>query len=288
MWYILALLSALFQVLRNLVMKQLGHELDETINVWGRFTFILPFAALGVVQQGVPAVQPGFWLIGVLFAVSQIASTLCLSRALHHSQISLATALWKISVVVLLVWGFIALDERPSALGLVGVLASVVGVYLLNVHKARIAWWAPLAALVSDTGQRWALGAAVTFAPAVVFIKQMALLSDPTFAVLIGYVFCSALITPYTLYRSAPHFRQVGAHWKRFLGLGLFAAGATWSGTTAYTMTLSSYVEAIKQVEILFALAIGHLFFKEGATIRLIWPGALVMLLGMVLIRLGG
>src|SRR5687767_3912795 len=40
MWFGLALLSALFQVLRNMSMKHLGHELDDTINVWGRFTFI--------------------------------------------------------------------------------------------------------------------------------------------------------------------------------------------------------------------------------------------------------
>ncbi len=48
LWFGLSVGSALFQVLRNMVMKRLGHALDETINVWGRFTFILPFAALGV------------------------------------------------------------------------------------------------------------------------------------------------------------------------------------------------------------------------------------------------
>ena len=45
LWFALSVGSALFQVLRNMVMKRLGHSLDETINVWGRFTFILPFAA---------------------------------------------------------------------------------------------------------------------------------------------------------------------------------------------------------------------------------------------------
>ena len=45
-WFVLSIGSALFQVLRNMVMKRLGHALDETINVWGRFTFILPFAAI--------------------------------------------------------------------------------------------------------------------------------------------------------------------------------------------------------------------------------------------------
>jgi hypothetical protein len=33
LWFALSVGSALFQVLRNMVMKRLGHALDETINV---------------------------------------------------------------------------------------------------------------------------------------------------------------------------------------------------------------------------------------------------------------
>jgi len=288
MWFVLALLSALFQVLRNMVMKQLGHALDETINVWGRFTFILPFAAAGVAWTGVPEIGPGFWLAGLWFGIAQNLSTLCLSKALKASQISLVTALWKLSVIVLVGWGFLALGERPTAPGLAGVLCSVAGVYLLNVNKARIAWWAPLAALVQDPGQRWTLGAAFLFAPSVVYIKQMAVASSPVFAILVGYLICAAIVTPYTIYRSARHFRQVGRHFGRFVALGATSALSTLFGTTAYTLALSSYVEAVKQVEILFALAIGMLFFREGATVRAIWPGTLVMLAGLVLLKLWG
>ncbi len=54
MWFGLALLSALFQVLRNMSMKHLGRSLDDTINVWGRFTFLLPFTAGFVLWQGIP------------------------------------------------------------------------------------------------------------------------------------------------------------------------------------------------------------------------------------------
>ena len=59
MWLLLALVAALCQVLRNTVMKRLGHSLDEYINVWGRFTFLLPFAGLFVLWKGVPVVKPG-------------------------------------------------------------------------------------------------------------------------------------------------------------------------------------------------------------------------------------
>ena len=70
MWVFLALAAALFQVLRNTAMKRLGHALDEYINVWGRFTFLLPFALAMALLKGLPPIKPGFmWAclgVGVL------------------------------------------------------------------------------------------------------------------------------------------------------------------------------------------------------------------------------
>jgi hypothetical protein len=45
-------------------------------------------------------------------------------------------------------------------------------------------------------------------------------------------------------------------------------------------------VEAVKQVEILFAMGIGILAFGESQRVRESGPGAVVMLLGMVLLAL--
>ena len=110
---------------------------------------------------------------------------------------------------------------------------------------------------------------------------------NPSFAVFMGYLFCSALITPWAVYRSARHFREIGRYWLSFVGLGAFAAISTQLGTTAYTLTVSAYVEAVKQVEILIALVIGYVAFGEGARIRSIWLGCAVMLVGIVILTLG-
>ena len=152
LWFGLSVGSALFQVLRNMVMKRLGHSLDETINVWGRFTFILPFAAAPLLVQGLPPRQPGVYWYCFLFAVTQITGTQCLALALKVAEISLVTALWKLSVVLLVVWGYLALGEEPSLLGIVGVLVCVAGVYLINVSRARVSFWAPLVSLIRDPG----------------------------------------------------------------------------------------------------------------------------------------
>ena len=120
MWFVLALLSALFQVLRNMSMKHLGHALDDTINVWGRFTFILPFLAGFVLWHGIPSLQPGFWWYVCLFGVVQTIATLSLSKALTLSDISIVTSLWKISLLLLVMFAFFTLGETPSLLGFPG------------------------------------------------------------------------------------------------------------------------------------------------------------------------
>jgi len=286
MWLLLALVAALCQVLRNTVMKRLGHSLDEYINVWGRFTFLLPFAGLFVLWKGVPVIKPGFYTACACFAVSQTISTMALSKALKLSQISMVTALWKVSLLVLLVLAYLTLREVPSALGIAGILVSMSGVYLLNVNRAHIAWWAPLAVLFTDRGLRYTLLAALFFAPSVVTIKWAMQCSDPYMGTLGGYLAASLLVTPIVLVTSRKHFAEVLRYWKAFVSFGLFAALTTVTQGTAYLMTLSSYVEAVKQVEILFAMGIGIAVFGERQKVRDIAPGALVMLAGVVLLSL--
>jgi drug/metabolite transporter (DMT)-like permease len=287
MWFGLALLSALFQVLRNMSMKHLGHALDDTINVWGRFTFILPFVAMFVLWHGIPPLLPGFWVYVVLFGVSQTIATLSLSKALKLSDISIVTALWKISLIILVIFAYVTLDERPSPLGLAGILISLAGVYLLNVQKSRLSIWAPLRELFIDRGLRYTLLAALFYAPSVVLIKQLIMHSDPYFANLMAYLAASLVVLPLTLRRSAPHFAQIPRHWLTFASMGFFACLSSVCQSIAYQLTLTTYVEAVKQAEILCALAIGTLVFHEHARVRVILPGSLTMLVGLALLKLG-
>jgi drug/metabolite transporter (DMT)-like permease len=286
MWIALSLAAALFQVLRNATMKRLGHALDEYINVWGRFTFLLPFAFIACLWSGWPTLAPSFVPWCLAFGVTQTASTLALSKALKLSEISLVTALWKVSLLLLLGLGWLLIGERPSALGVAGVVLSAAGVYLLNVRSAKISPWAPLLVLFTDRGQRYTLLAAALYAPSVITIKKAILASNTAVGTFGTYLAASLIVTPIALRTSARHFGAVPQHWKEFAALGLFAALTTLSQGKAYTLTLSSYVEAVKQIEILYAMAIGVLVFGEARRVKESALGAFVMLLGMVLLAL--
>src|SRR5439155_695362 len=115
--------------------------------------------------------QPGFYAWCLAFGVFQTLSTLALSKALKLAEISLVTALWKVSLLILLGMAWVTIGERPSALGVAGVLLSAGGVYLLNVTRAHISLCEPLRVLVTDRGQRYTLVAALFYAPSVITIK---------------------------------------------------------------------------------------------------------------------
>src|SRR3989442_14301086 len=132
MWLALAVAGALFEVLRNTVMKRLGYTLDEYINVRGRFTFLLPFALVACVLSGRPELKPGFFAWCLVFGVCQTLSALALAKALKLSAISLVTALWKVSLLILLGMG-VTIGERPSALGVAVVVLGPPGACLSDV-----------------------------------------------------------------------------------------------------------------------------------------------------------
>ena len=63
-----------------------------------------------------PPIKPGFVPACLAFAACQTISTMALSKALKLGQISMVTALWKVSLLVLVVLGYFTLHEVPSVL----------------------------------------------------------------------------------------------------------------------------------------------------------------------------
>ena len=287
-WVTFSIIAALAQASRNAAMKSIGHQLDEYINVLGRFAFLLPFAALAVWAKGMPEIQPGFWWICVLFGFSQTLATLMLSKALLYGSMGVVTSLWKLSLVWLVALSFFTLGEAPSAWGLAGIGLTLAGVYGLNVSRARIGWFEPVRALLTDRGMRYTLLSSLMYAPSVITFKQAAVLSDGPFGTLAAYGAASLVVLPVTLWKSAPSFRSAPRHWKAFAALGLFAFITSLAQAEAYRLTLTSYVESVKQVEILLAIAIGWFFFKERDRVRETLFGGLVILAGIVLLILAG
>lgn len=287
-WVTLSLVSALAQVSRNAAMKSIGHLLDEYINVFGRFFFLLPFAGAMVLYRGVPEIRPSFYTACAIFGVTQTIATLALSKGLLYGNISMVTSLWKLSIVWLVVLSHFTIGETPSALGLMGIMVTLVGVYFLNVSQARVSFWEPVRTLYSDRGMRYALLSSLMFAPSAICFKWAALSSNGAFGTLGTYLAATLCVLPVALRKSGRHFARIPGLWKPFVALGLFAAINSLAQAEAYQLTLTSYVESVKQTEILFAIGVGYFLFRERERLSEVTFGGIVILSGIVLLILAG
>jgi len=284
MWWFFSLLSALAQVSRNIIMKDLGHKLDEYINVWGRFTFLLPFALSASLYAKLPMVDSRYWLYSLAAGLSQVIATSLLAKALKYGDISISIAIWKLHVLFILILGVFLLNEKVTPLGVAGIIFSLFGVYLLNVKKAHVSLAEPILLLFKDKALRYALLAAIAVSPTILLFKRTAQLSDPYFASLTNHVFASLFALPLVFKNSTHNLTKVPKHLGKFLLLGLFASAATIFGNLAYVASVSSYVEAVKQVEILLALIGGFIFFKEREKIKEIGPGCIIITAGVLIL----
>ena len=284
MWWVFSLASALAQVGRNAVMKNLGHSLDEYINVWGRFFFLLPFALVASLVAGFPSVGPEYWVYSGLAGFVQVISTLLLSKAFKYGEISVTVTIWKLQVVLVAILGVIFLKEDITLTGFAGILVSLFGIYLLNIQRSRLSLTEPILVLFREKGMRYALLAALTIAPTILLFKKTAQISDPYFSTLTNYIFASVMIFPLVIKKSARQMTAVPRYLNRFLAMGAFAASATIFGNFGYIRSAAAYVEAVKQVEIPATLAVGVLFFGERERVQAIWPGCAILLAGLLVL----
>lgn len=288
MWWIFSLASALAQTSRNIVMKDLGHKLDEYINVLGRFSFMLPFA-LGIsLIKGIPHVNSIYWFYSILAGFATTIATSFLSKAFKYAEISISIALWKTSVIFLLIMEAIIFGTKFSSLAIIGVIISCIGVYLLNIEKAHISFWKPITALVTDKGSRYGLLAAIFIAPSILLFKKTIELSDPFFPAFTNYLFATLFTLPAVIKFSRKDFKNLLQHWRGFVAMGFFAFLTTVLGNIGYSESNATYVEAIKQSEIIFTIIAGAFFLKEYAKIKEIWIGCMVICIGILFIVLKG
>jgi drug/metabolite transporter (DMT)-like permease len=284
MWWLFSIASALCQVGRNAVMKNLGHSLDEYINVWGRFFFLLPFALAASWIVGFPRVGMDYWLYSFLAGFSQVFSTLLLSKSFKYGEISVTVTIWKLQVVLLAVFGVIFLGETVTFSGMAGILVSLFGIYLLNISRARLSMFEPILLLLRERGLRFALLAALTITPTILLFKKTAQLGDPYFCTLTNYIFAALLSFPLVLKNSAQYLPVLPGYLGRFFAMGIFAAAATIFGSMGYLRSAAAYVEAVKQFEIPVTLAVGVLFFNEREQVQTIWPGCLILMVGLFIL----
>ena len=135
MWFVFALLSAVFAALTAILAK-VGIEGVNSNLATAIRTVVVLVMAWGMVfvtntQGGLTDISRKSWLFLILSGLATGASWLCYYRALQIGEASKVVPIDKLSVVITLVLAFVFLHERFTPKSLIGCLLIGAGTLLM-------------------------------------------------------------------------------------------------------------------------------------------------------------
>lgn len=135
MWFVCALLSAVFAALTSILAK-IGIDGVNSNLATAIRTMVVVVMAWGMVfltnaQKGLAEIGRRSWLFLILSGVATGASWLCYYRALQLGQASKVVPVDKLSVVITLILAFVFLHEEFNMKSLIGCVLIGAGTLLM-------------------------------------------------------------------------------------------------------------------------------------------------------------
>ena len=135
MWFVFALLSAVFAALTSILAK-VGIEGVNSNLATAIRTVVVVIMAWGMVflthaQTGLPEISKKSWLFLILSGRATGASWLCYYRALQVGEASKVVPIDKLSVVITIILAFVFLHEEFTSKSLIGCLLIGAGTLIM-------------------------------------------------------------------------------------------------------------------------------------------------------------
>ena len=135
MWFILALLSAVFAALTSILAKVGIDGVNSNLATALRTCVVLAMSwgmvFLTDAQKGIGSISQKSWIFLILSGLATGASWLCYYRALQLGDVSKVVPIDKLSVVITLALSFIFLHEKFNVKSLIGTILIAAGTLVM-------------------------------------------------------------------------------------------------------------------------------------------------------------
>ena len=137
MWFVFAILSAVFAALTSILAK-IGIEGVNSNLATAIRTMVVVVMAWGMVflthaQSGISEISKKSWLFLILSGLATGASWLCYYRALQEGPASVVVPIDKLSILITIAFSWIVFHEKLTVKVAAGVLLITVGTIILAV-----------------------------------------------------------------------------------------------------------------------------------------------------------
>ncbi len=288
MWFWFAIGAAGVSSISVLLNKRLLGRVNAYLLSWSLFALSLPLLiVLSILNKGVP-LGPLFF-VGALGSgtVFVFAKTIDL-QSIKKSVLSRVFPLAVFSTFFNYFLGLIILGEKIKLIPLVGGLLIVVGAYMMNVEKAKENIFEPIKTLFTDRISAIYLFAMLLSAFSALFDKVGVTHTQPIspyLTLLVENALSTVFLTGYMIRNDKNWISDLK---KYFIPLTICSIVYVFVGIlmlTAFSKGPIALVSAAKRTEIILTLLLSTIFLQDKPP-RHIWIAAVIMLLGVVLIRL--
>ena len=135
MWFIFAILSAVFAALTSILAKIGIENVNSNLATAIRTVVVVGMSWLMVFithsQNGITAISKKSWLFLILSGFATGASWLCYYKALQTGEASKVVPIDKLSVVITLILAFIFLHEQFTVKSVIGCILITAGTLLM-------------------------------------------------------------------------------------------------------------------------------------------------------------
>lgn len=285
MWLILAILSAFFEAVKDVVSKHNLKANDEYVVTWSLTFFTATFLTPLLFIIEIPPLNQQFWIALLIGASMNAVIALLYIKAIKLSDLSLAVPLVALTPLFMLLTSPLIVGEYPNFFDGIGVFFIVMGSYLLNIKEKSQGYLAPFKALLHQPGSKLMLLVAFLWSITTNFDKIGVQNSSPIFWVFALLTTMSVLLLPVLLHKTSNPKRQIIQYLPMLMATGFFNALGVICQMQALTMTLVVQVIALKRTSVLMGVLFGHFIFKEK-DIQERFLGAAIMMGGVLFITL--
>jgi uncharacterized membrane protein len=283
---LIILLSAGLHVYWNLLVKKSDERLCFLWWMYLVSFLLLPFVVL--FMPAIAAISPLAWLVVCLSALVHFLYTVTLSYAYDNGDLSLVYPLARSAPLFVMLGAILFLGEKPSIAGLIGIILTVVGAYVIGLKSLTIRQIIqPMVMLKNRAYQLALLTAFVTAAYSIIDRIGVGLIDPFTFIVLLLCVE-ALFFTPFVLWKKK---KAIVREWQKNKKEILIAGMTRFISylLILYVMLQAqlSYIVAVRQISIVLAVITGSVMLQE-AHLKTRMVGSFGILAGVVLIGAKG
>ena len=281
---LLVLAAAIFHSCWNALTKRARDQfsfLSSAVGVGG--VLFLPVALWTLPAGGVPAEA---WPYVVATIVLHALYFYALGRSYRSGEFSLVYPVARgLGVALVPVLAGVLLDERPSALGALGIGLVVAGIVALQWVGRPLAAAGGRSRLGPGTG--WAVLTGLTIAAYALVDKAGVSRLHPVPYIGLMFVGSLLLLLPLAAGRAERLRREWASNWRAIVAALVMTLTAYLLVLFAFRLSKAGYVVASREVSIVISVVVGRLWFGErrlGARLA----GAGLVLAGVACIALAG